>query len=201
MRRADAGGGRQRAGVDQRPGAVDQQLGALAAQRHAVGQPQRGHHRVAGQAQRGAEQLPIAAIDAAALQPDAGQFQLLQVAAGVKRLSRGGQAQRQHVPADHLRARRQCEALAVLYRTAAVGDVFKRQPFQPSAVGQIGPHLLHRQRPGAAVETRGAWRGDHRMAAGRQRGVEFQHVATDHAAGRVHQHVVAHRLALGVEPL
>ena len=113
----------------------------------------------------------------------------------------GRQAQREHVPADHLGARRQLEAQAVVRLAGAVGQRLHRQPFQPRAVGQAGAHRLQRGLAGAAVKARRAGRGDQRMAVPFQPRVQCQHVAADDAARRVHQHVVADGRAFGIQPL
>ena len=126
-----------------------------------------------GQPQLRVHQQPVAAVDAAALEPDAWQRQLLQERPCIEGLTGRRQPECEQVPADHLRARRERKAQPVLDQTAAVGDGLLRQPLQPRAVGQRGLHLLHRERAGAAVEAGCSGRGDQRMAAGGQRRVEF----------------------------
>jgi len=60
---------------------------------------------------------------------------------------------------------------------------------------------LLRQFAGAAVKARGPGRGQQGVAAGRHGEVDAEHIATHDATGWVHQHVVADRVALGVEAL
>ncbi len=74
------------------------------------------------------------------LQPLAGHSQLLFKPTVHKGLLRGGQAQCQHVPADHLGRGREFGAQFVARLAAAVGDGLHGQPFQPRAFGQVQVH-------------------------------------------------------------
>ena len=126
---------------------------------------------------------------------------MLAEGARLKRLLRRRQAQRQHVPADHLRARRQRHVDLAQRVATAVGQRFHRQPFQACAGCQLKPDALQRGGTVTAVETRRTGCGDERMAACRQCGVQVQFITTHHAARRVQHDVVADGRAFGVQAL
>ena len=102
--------------------------------------------------------MAVVAVDAAAFQPHAGQLDLLQPAPVVERLAARRQAEREYVPADHLRARRQVEAQPVLGDGAAVDDALCRQPFEPRA---------GRERRAETKQALREFRARERAAAGR----------------------------------
>ena len=54
---------------------------------------------------------------------------------------------------------------------------------------------------GAAIKACGPGCGDEGVGATFQPRVDVEHVAADHAAGRVHQHVMANGVAFGIEAL
>ncbi len=167
----------------------------------AAGKPGRGQRVVAGPTQRRLQQKVVVGRHPGTVQPGVCHGQVLLKTSVHKRLLRRGQAQRQHIPADHLGAGRQFGAQLVACPTAAVGDGLHGQPFQPRAIGQLELHRLQRQRTFTAVKACGTRRGDERVCAGLQRGLHMQFVATHHTTRRVHQDVVADGRPFGVKAL
>ena len=81
------------------------------------------------------------------------------------------------------------------------GDGFQGQPFQASAFSKLRLQILNGLGTGAAIKACGTGCRDDGMAAGRQPGVDVQHVAAHNAARWVNQHMVANGVAFRVEAL
>ena len=135
------------------------------------------------------------------LQPHAGQLDVLAKSAFNKWQAGVGQAQRCDVPAHHLCAGRQVHGQAVFCQAAAVAQRFQRQPFQPRTGRQLHMRALHSQLAQRAVKTRRPRRGHQRVRARGHCRLNVQRVTAHQPARRMHQHVVAHRIALGVKAL
>ena len=116
-----------------------------------------------------------------------------------KRLMGMRQAQRRDVPGDQLAVRRKLEHHLVVRLATVVGQGFQGQPFQTCVVGQSGLHLLRGGEAVRTVKTRRPRRGDQGVGMGLQVQTNAQFVTPHQATGRVHQDVVAHRIAFGVE--
>ena len=138
---------------------------------------------------------------AAALQPARADGDVVAVVAGHEGRVGGGQAQRDAVPAEHLGARRELEAHPVVGVRAGMHQRLERQPFEPAPAGHAGVDRLRGARAAAAIEARRAGRGDERVGAVAEREVDGQRVAADDAAGRMHDHRVAHLGAFGKQAL
>jgi hypothetical protein len=138
-------------------------------------------------------------VEHAAFEPHTRQLEPLLESSSSEGLARRGQAEREHVPADHLGSRGKLEAHAVGAPGRVVGDGLQRQPLQSRALGDASRQCLLRRLAGAAVEARGTRRGDERMRLGLYVDGDLQTVAADDAARRMHQHVMADAGALGIE--
>ena len=121
----------------------------------------------------------------------AGRRRVVAVVAGDERGVGGGQAQRHAVPAEHLGARLELEAQAVVGMRAGVHQRLERQPFEAAAAGDAGMDGLRRARAAAAVEARRAGGRHQCVGAVAEREVHGQCVAADDAARRMHHHRVA----------
>ena len=182
-------------------GRIEQAIAAGRRQRRATGQPQCCQHPLARQGERRVEQTGVAAIDHAALEPDAGQLDALREAAAVEGFAAGRQAECQQVPADHLGTRGQLESHPVLAVRSAVADRLERQPLEPRSVADARRRRLQRPLAGAAIEAARTRCRQQRMRLRRERDVELERVAADDAARRVHEHVVADTRVFGVQAL
>ena len=80
-----------------------------------------------------------------------------------------------------------------------VGQRFQRQPFQPRPGLQLEVGALRGRFATGFVKAGRSGGGDQRMGMGAYLHRNVQCVTADQTAGRVHQHVVAHGIALGVE--
>jgi hypothetical protein len=89
----------------------------------------------------------------------------------------------------------------VLCQALVVGDGFKWQPFQPGLVSQDNTGGLHREVTGGAVKTTGTWRSDQPVGTTLGMNIEGECVPAHQTARRVHQHVVANAIPLGVQAL
>ena len=170
-------------------------------QRRAADPEHAGQAAPSAQAQRAFQQALVIGGDAPALQPHTRHLDVLQHAARHKRLVGERQAQRGDVPADQLAARRHVHAQVVFGQAAAVVNRLQRQPFQPRPGVHPQRGALHTRQPFAAVKARGPRRGDQPMRARLRVHPNVQHIAAHHAAGRVHQHVLANAIAFRVQAL
>ena len=193
--------GAQRVGVDGGACRIQGRVAPGAFQRCARRKKQAGQTVLPGQTQRAVQQAVIGRVDHPALQPQAGHFNVLHEAPGLKRLARMRQAQRGDVPAHALGAGSQVEREVVFSLAGVVAQRLQRQPFQPCPRCQRQPGALQGLLAGRAVKTCGARCGDQGMRARPHGGIHFQRVVAHQAARRVHQHVVADAITLGVQAL
>ena len=121
---------RQRVGAGDLARDVQQLLAPRVVQRRAGGEPQRAERAVAGPAARAVQQRGVGGGRAAALEPARADGDVVAVVAGHERRVGGRQAQRDAVPAEHLGARRELEAHAVVGVRAGVHQRLERQPLQ-----------------------------------------------------------------------
>ncbi len=145
------------------------------------------------------QQALIPGVDTSALKPGAGQFNMLQQASLVERLPCGRQSECSHVPGHQFGAGCETHVQPVLCHAIAVTDGIEWQPLQPRSRGQPNPRVLLPRFALRPVETGRTGRGEQRMGAVATADRDLQRVTADDAARRVQQHVVADRLALGIE--
>ena len=187
--------------LDQRTREVQRGVTPGTSDRRAGNDEQRRDAAMARKPDRALQQPVVGGIDESALQPHAGHLDVLPQCAVLEGLAGVGQPERSHVPADQLGARRDAQGQPVLCAAAAVADGFERQPLEPCAGCHVELGVLQGSLAFGAVEARRARRGDEPVAARRSLDADVQHVAAHEAARRMHQHVVAHRVAFGVEAL
>ena len=143
----------------------------------------------------------VCGVDGASLQPQAGHFEVLHEAAGVKGLVGVGPAQGGHVPAHAFASGSQVERKVVFGVAGVVAKRLQRQPFQAGAFGHRQARALQCQFAGGPVKACGTRCGQQAVRAGSHGGGDVQRVAAHQAAGGVHHHVVADGVAFGVQTL
>ena len=196
-----ARGGAQRMRLQHLPCQIQCKLPALAFELAAGGKKQGGDAALTGQTQGAVHQQQVVGPDACAFQPDARQLDVLAKAALRKGLVGAGQAQRGDIPAHQLGPGHQVQRQVVFGQAAAVAKGFHRQPLGACAGFEANSRALQGGFARRPIEARGAGGGDQAVAAGRSRDRDVQRIAAHQAARRVHQHVVAHGVAFGVQAL
>jgi hypothetical protein len=190
----DAGLGAQRRFLDALARGLEQVVAPRCVHRLAAGPPHRGQHALSIPAQGAVEQsgcVRVVGVEHAALQPQPRQFDLLLEAPLLEGFVRGRQSEGEQVPADHLGSRCQFETQVVDGAGGAVGNGLQRQPFQPRVRGHPCHEALLGRLACAAIEARGARRGDQCMGPRRHVHRDVQLVTSHDAPGRVHEDVVA----------
>ena len=181
----------RRACVDHGTRRFEQTVAPLPLYRCARGKPKARQHAMAGKSLGAVEQCGVLRGHQPALQPDARHFNRLQHGTAYKRLMGCGQAQTQHVPTQHLCPGRKRKAQVVLGDAGVIGQCFERQPFQACAGFKLRHNGLRSHLTGAPIKPGGPGCGDKGVAIGIQVQVQTHAIAAHHAAGCMHQYLVA----------
>ena len=191
----------KRVGSDQVASQFKRCVAASSGDRAAGNKKEGAQAGLAVQATATAQQAVVASVDLAVFQPHPGHVDVLQEAPGFKRLAGMRQPQRGDVQAHEFGPRRKLQRQAVFGQATVVTNGFRWQPFQAGAWRQVDPGALQRERAVRPVEPGRPGRGDQAVRVFPYADVQVECVAANQAARRMHQNIVANRIAFRVQAL